>query len=331
MLRLHSTSPELWIYAADYAMSERGDVTEARSYMQRGLRFCSRSHHLWSEYLKLEMIYIAKIMARRHILGLDPTKSEETQAPDAADMDGDLIPVPSITIEDMGSEHQSSATAHQKIPEDRIASNPALTGAIPIAIFDSAMKKFPGDATFGAQMFNIVACFSRLQCTGRVLQHIVNTLITAAPTAPATLDCSIREPVVGLDATSKRLPGALIVVLDRFDSTMRRLDSSSNRLERITTSAIVSRRMVQWILPYLGVPELDPDIRAVLTSMVKTAWEHCLSDIELKEANVQAETTALLESLYAHGFKELIQTGLEPALRIWPDESRLQTAKASSP
>lgn len=91
MLRLHPTDPELWIYAADYALDERGDIIEARTLMQRGLRFCSRSKHLWSAYLKLEMIYIAKITARHQILGLDPTSSQQIEGPVNNDISRDTV------------------------------------------------------------------------------------------------------------------------------------------------------------------------------------------------------------------------------------------------
>lgn len=335
MLRLHPTSPELWVYAADYAMDERGDVTEARSYMQRGLRFCSGSKHLWSEYLKLEMIYLAKIMARRRILGLDATSSKTHIAPKDEAPDADMIPLSQSTMEDVVLEHQTLNTHRQKTSDDRVAATPALTGAIPIIVFDSALGKFPGDAVFGAHMFDIVAEFDQLECTQSILHHIVHTLMTAAPTSPATLNCFIREPAVGLGATSTALPGGLITVLDRFDSTVQRLELLDKPLEKIRTRANISRDMIRWIMPYLSTLELHPDIRAVLTSMVKTAWGNCLSEMESETASelakVGAEMTTMLELLRLHGFDDLVQSGIKPALRIWPDEPRLLILEAPNP
>ena len=71
VLRLHPTKADVWIYAAQFAMDVHADMTEARSYMQRGLRFCKNSKKMWLEYAKLEILYIAKIAARRCVLGLD--------------------------------------------------------------------------------------------------------------------------------------------------------------------------------------------------------------------------------------------------------------------
>lgn len=330
MLRLHPASPKLWTYAADYALNERGDVTEARSYMQRGLRFCSQSKYLWSEYLKLEMIYIAKILTRRHILGLDSITSNTSQLPDNEAMNADPIILPQVAMEDMGPKHQRASSCSPEELNDKFVSSPALSGTIPTAIFDSATKKFPGDATFGAQMFGIVAEFCQLQCTRRILQHITKTLMTSAPTDAASLNCFMHEPVIGLGPTSTQLPGALIQVLDRFDSTMRKLGSPDDSSEQSRTRASVSQHLIQWIMPYLNSLELDLDIRAVLNTTLNTAWEYYLTNVDAEVANAGAETIALLEDLHDHGFKEMVQSGLASALRMWPDEPHLLALETST-
>lgn len=75
LLRLHPTKPAIWIYAASNALNVKDDLTEARSYMQRGLRFCKHSKDLWLEYAKLEMLYVSKIAARSRVLGLDSARN----------------------------------------------------------------------------------------------------------------------------------------------------------------------------------------------------------------------------------------------------------------
>ena len=325
MLRLHPTSPELWAYAADYALDERGDVTEARSYMQRGLRLCSSSKYLWSEYLKLEMIYIAKILMRRQILGLDASSPTTSQALEIESTDADLITLPTIAIED-ASVQRSTANESQS----KIISTPALSGAIPIAIFDAAFRKFPSDAAFAANMFSTVAEFHQLKCTRKILQHITEALMISAPTDVATLKCWTSEPIIGLGASSTELPAALIQVLDRFDSSMQKLTSLDEPPERSRTRASVSQHMIQWILPYLDVPELDSDIRAVLITMVKTAWKQCSFDIEAKTGDAGGEITALLENLHHHRFQDLVRSGLGSALKIRPDEPRLLALEEST-
>ncbi|KAL8945192.1 MAG: hypothetical protein Q9211_000273 [Gyalolechia sp. 1 TL-2023] len=338
MLRLHPTDPKLWIYAADYALEERGDVTEARSYIQRGLRFCNQSQYLWSEYLKFEMIYIAKITTRRQILGLDSNSPKMSQGSDSKTRDAGLITLPRTTTGHMDLERQKPDLSHPTELNRNILSTSALSGAIPIAVFNSAMEKFPRDTTFGAQMFGIVALFHQLQCTRRILEHIAETLMEIAPDDAASLKCSINEPVVGVGPTSTELPSALIKVLHRFNFATRRLESPDGPPEHIRIRASVSRHMILWIVPYLSAPEVDSDIQAVLVTVLKTAWDYCLSDIEARTKSSSVDTKSsgvematLLEKLHMYGFKDLVQSGLDPSLRLWPDEPRLLALEALNP
>ena len=75
-LRFHPPSADLWIYAAKYSLDDHADMSQARSYMQRGLRFCKSAKTLWIQYAKLELIYIAKLVARQQILGLDEASQQ---------------------------------------------------------------------------------------------------------------------------------------------------------------------------------------------------------------------------------------------------------------
>ncbi|KAL8738902.1 MAG: hypothetical protein Q9181_000354 [Wetmoreana brouardii] len=330
MLRLHPTSPELWIYAANYSLDERGDTTEARGYMQRGLRFCRRSKHLWSAYLRLEMIQIVKILARRQILGLDQISAKNDDSLVDGEIGGDIVALPHITMEDMDSEHHTAISAHQTIPNDEISSTPALTGAIPIAVFAAAMEEFPNDAIFGAQLFDSVAEFQSLQSAKKILQHIVEVLMTTAPTSAESLRCFIHEPVVGVDVSSTELPGALIKVLDRLDLTMRKLDSLKEPLAQTQTRGNICRHIIPWILRYLEAPELDSDIRAVLSTLLQTTWDHYLSSIQMNAELCSDDMAALLNTLHVRGFNRLVHLGLTSALQKWPEEPRLLSLVAAN-
>ncbi len=46
------------------------NVAAARALMQQGLRHCPRDESLWAEYLRLELLYVARLRARREVLGL---------------------------------------------------------------------------------------------------------------------------------------------------------------------------------------------------------------------------------------------------------------------
>ncbi|KAL8799235.1 MAG: hypothetical protein Q9182_006037 [Xanthomendoza sp. 2 TL-2023] len=322
MLRLHPTNPELWIYAANYVWDERADVTEARGYMQRGLRFCSHSKHLWMEYMKLELIYLAKISARRRVLGLDSKALQKDQIRDDESPNGDMITLPPVTMEDMALGPPVNLSPPEE-SESNIKPTPALTGAIPIAIFNAAMKEFPHDPEFGAQMFDCVAGFHKFNSAERLLRHIVDFLMTATPTDAASLTRFIHQPVVGASAASTVLPRALMEVLNRFDSAMQTIISLSDPLEQDRVREAVGQYTIPWIVGYLTYPELDPDIRAVLTTLLKTAWNHCLHSLQCRAGKSSEGTIKLLEVLHQNGFNDLMQQGVASALRIWPEEPRL--------
>ncbi|KAL8711099.1 MAG: hypothetical protein Q9220_004480 [cf. Caloplaca sp. 1 TL-2023] len=329
MLRLHPTSPELWIYAAQYALDEMGDVTEARAHMQRGLRFCNRSKHLWSECLKLEMMYIAKISARRRILGLVSRSPSQDQDPNQQDIRRDMVTAPSFDMQDMHLVPLETTANYEEIPADDLASAPALAGAIPIAVFDAAMKEFRNDALLGSKMFDLVAHFVTLKCTRKILQHIIDLLMTTAPNEVASISRFIKAPVIGMGSVCKELPDALMTVIDRFDSSMRGLSLLENGADVSQNRARICRYTIWWIVEFLGDPELDPDIRTVLISIVRAAWDHCLTSVRTKSETSSDETIILLKALRSHGLESLAQKGLACALQTWPEEPGSRGLEAS--
>lgn len=135
VLRLKPREYGLWVLAAKYYAEEQGDMSSARSYMQRGLRFCNDAKELYLEYAKLEMVYLAKLAARRKILGLDETR-KESDVPE----DENMIALPSVSVEDIDPEANKGVEEVNAAALQKLASAPAFTGAIPKAIFDAAMS-----------------------------------------------------------------------------------------------------------------------------------------------------------------------------------------------
>ena len=157
VLRLHPTEPELWVYAAHYALDEKSDITEARSSMQRGLRFCKYSKHLWCEYVKLEMIYISKVSARGRLLRHQRSVDDST------------IALPTLDVDEVDSDvfgHIGKGILEE------LQETPVLSGAIPIAIFNAAMKQFLCDSDLGRQLFHVVALFQEVPCAKGILRHM---------------------------------------------------------------------------------------------------------------------------------------------------------------
>ncbi|KAF2862243.1 hypothetical protein K470DRAFT_213271 [Piedraia hortae CBS 480.64] len=105
VLRLKPTEHELWALAARWYAEEQGDMSSARSYLRRGLRFCNQRKELLIEFARLEAAYREKLKARRRILGVDKDgeegKVDEKEAEDEyqweedeGDEDEDMIKLP---------------------------------------------------------------------------------------------------------------------------------------------------------------------------------------------------------------------------------------------
>ncbi|KAI9878672.1 MAG: U3 snoRNP protein [Pleopsidium flavum] len=304
VLRLHPTKPELWIYAARYAVDAQADMTEARSYMQRGLRFCKTSKALWLEYAKLEMIYIAKIAARRRILGLDEDQTRRSRVTPAESPDADMLTLPTVTAEDINPHLQPDDSVDQAALQT-LDSTPALTGAIPLAIFDAAMKQFPSDGALGERFFDMFAEFAGVPCLARVLEHVVNSLLAASPTSPEALSCFIRQPVIAIDATAAAFPSALGISLKRLKSSMQ-LSEPKWKL---------SDRVVNWLLLLQGIKEHDPGVRKVLSVTLSQAVhdfsQAAMLEGSFKESDLVRVVKALQEAGYQNEVRSLVASGLE--------------------
>ncbi|RHZ48477.1 snoRNA-binding rRNA-processing protein UTP6 [Aspergillus thermomutatus] len=257
-LRLHPTSVDLWIYAAQYNLDDHADMTMSRSYMQRGLRFCKSSRKLWLHYAKLELIYIAKLVARQRILGLD----QKTETPNPAEETGfddpnaDMIVLPKITGEDINpSTGDEDGVDHVAL--QNLNSTPALSGAVPLAVFDTAMKNFNNDDRFGLEFYDMVSEFQDLPCLRKILGHVVEVMLQHRPTSYRTHICNIKFPIAGIRPTSPEFP--------------RALRASLALLKEHRQDPNVAKEVVSWLQPFQTTEDLDPALQKVIAATIHNA------------------------------------------------------------
>ncbi|KAK1017823.1 U3 snoRNP protein, partial [Friedmanniomyces endolithicus] len=124
LLRLRPREWGLWVLAAKWYAEEQGDMRTARGYLQRGLRYCKDESKLWLEYAKLEMVYLAKLAARRKILGV----GEEAKVESVGEEDENLITLPTITAADIDPEAGKGMEGVDAAALQRLADAPAFTG-----------------------------------------------------------------------------------------------------------------------------------------------------------------------------------------------------------
>jgi U3 small nucleolar RNA-associated protein 6 len=237
VVRLHPTRPELWTLAANYFMESQADITNARSYMQRGLRFCKNSEAMWLEYAKLETIYVGKIAGRRKILGLDIDRTQKQSA--EGDEDADMIALPDVTAEDINPSLKQDDGVDE-VALQNLAAAPVLTGAIPLAIFDSAMKQFQNKPKTAEKFFDMFAEFEQLSCIPRILQHVLDLLRQSFPQSVEQAICSFRMQLFGCHPSDPEFPATLQASLDSINSAMQQHGSESSRLSEVLVRQLLS-------------------------------------------------------------------------------------------
>lgn len=258
VVRLHPTKPELWTYAANYFMESQADITDARSYMQRGLRFCKNSEQLWVEYAKLETIYIGKIAGRRKILGLDVDRTKKEQGPE--EEDEDMIALPEVTAEDVNPS-LSKDDGVDEVALQNLASAPILTGAIPIAVFDSAMNQFVDKAQLAERFFDMFAEFDQVPSVQRILKHVQSFLQDYASDAVQTAACAFRLPFFGLHPASPEFPTVLRDALDTLNAAIAQHPNYKRHL------SITALRQI--LASIRSAEDADPVVRKVLASQLR--------------------------------------------------------------
>lgn len=136
----------------------------------------------------------------------------------------------------------------------QLQSNPAMDGAIPIAIFDISRKQPFFTADTAEQFFFMFASFSKVSVQPRIAQHVLETLDKEYPKHPSTANCHIRQPIISIDPLTAEFPRALRDVLGQLKTWLDTTDDVP-ALEAKTAS---------WMDEYLAIDQLDEGIRKVL-------------------------------------------------------------------
>ena len=256
LLRLRPREWGLWVLAAKWYAEEQGDMRTARGYLQRGLRYCKDESKLWLEYAKLEMVYLAKLAARRKILGV----GEEAKVESVGEEDENLITLPTITAADIEPEAGKGMEGVDAAALQRLADAPAFTGAIPVAIFDAAMKQFGTNVEVAEDFFALAAEFDSVPSAPKILRHILTHLQTLSPDSPEAIVCEARMLLFAIDVLSAEFPAALGAALSKIKTGIAALPEKQK--------AVLAEKSVLMLVPYLSAKsdgaEIDEDVQTVL-------------------------------------------------------------------
>ena len=295
VLRLKPRDWSLWVLAAKHFAEHRGDMSTARSYMQRGLRFCNDERKLWLEYARLEMVYLAKLAARRKVLGLD----EQKRDPGAKESeDEDMLMLPSVTAEEISLDANRSVEEVDEKALEKLASAPVLTGAIPMAIFDAATKQFKDSVEVGADFFDVVESFGQVPSARKILKHILGHMQATEPNAAEAIICEARLELFDTEAHSAEFPAALgrsLVVIKKGHESLS-----------VKAETKMAERAVLMLLPFLKArKELDEDVARVLQASTRR-------HLRIMEQTESRRTGSVKQNSMAALVERLLQQG-----QIW--------------
>lgn len=260
-LRMHPVKWDIWTWAAKYYFEQQADMPTARSYMQRGLRFCKREQKLWLEYAKLEMLYVAKIAARRKILGLDIERTAK-QIDSTLDEDADMMALPDVTADEIKPE--GAPEPKQAVDEEalkKLAASPALNGDIPRIVFETAMRDF-NDPTLAEHFFDVFAAFTDVPCTSKLLQNIIDYLSNqqSAASKISMHICLAKLELLETNTQEAIEAAEFPLKLAKALSVLKKAIGESPK-----HNADLAEKVVALLLPYFKF-ELDEDIERVLRS-----------------------------------------------------------------
>ncbi|KAK4238794.1 U3 small nucleolar RNA-associated protein 6-domain-containing protein [Achaetomium macrosporum] len=266
-LRLHPTSAQLWTLAGRRA-AQGGDMERARAHFLRGCRFCTGDATLWVEYARCEMEWLARVEAKKAGKGVrNGVNALEAIKATEALQEGDIIRFDEedeesgeegeLMLPDPDAQGQGTKKKPEVFDEEttrKMEQSPALSGAIPMAIFDIARKQpFFGPAA-AERFFDVFAGFSNVSSQERIVQHVLAAMEELFPNHPCTYSCQIRQPLIGVSVFTAAFPKALRESLARLKGA----------LERTEDRKALAGKTVGWIDAILATEGLDDAIKTVL-------------------------------------------------------------------
>lgn len=242
---------DLWIMAGKRS-AKNGDMAAARGFFMRGCRFCTKDCKLWVEYARSEMEWLVKVDQRKEKKGADALR------PDRVDDDDELRLVDSDDEDEDNDGLPEPSKAQSKVIDkqasEQLKSNPAMDGAIPMAIFDISRKQAFFTPEVAENFFIMFSSFKTLSVQPKIVKHVMDSMDEQYPNHPSTCNCYIRQPILGVQANTPDFPRGLRDVLARL----------GEKLDVTTDKAELGRKTAAWIDGYLALGGVDDGIRKVL-------------------------------------------------------------------
>lgn len=158
-LQRHATTAILWVEAACWEFEHNSNVAAARTLMQQGIRMCKGDESIWVEYYRLELLYVAKLRARREVLGLDAADEE--------------VPIDAS---------EPSAAAVKAV----------LSGAVAHVVYKNAVGAIPNSLSFRVRFLHVLRQF-RFEGVEKLREQVLASVGSDFAQNPEAVDVLARE------------------------------------------------------------------------------------------------------------------------------------------
>ncbi|CAK7273780.1 U3 snoRNP protein [Sporothrix epigloea] len=287
-LRMLPSDGALWVMAGRKAAGD-GDMEGARGLFMRGCRFCTSDSLVWVEYARVEMEWLKRLEKKRGTaafsasvaaiaaeaarpdkkknrnvyeegegMALFESDDEEGEGDDDGD-DGDFSNnaiLPKSLASDPLAKNKKPVFSDEMVR--KLAATPALEGAIPRAIFDSAIKQPFFSANAAETFFDLFVHFSTAVPSAEpmLVAHVLATMDSIYPKEAATWNCRMKKCLLGLNPNDAAFPRALGTALK----------SVKEGLADTTDKVQLAAKSSAWIDALLARSEsgLDAGLRSVL-------------------------------------------------------------------
>lgn len=254
LLQLQPRNVDAWLLAAKYEFEENANAKGARDLYQRGLRFNPESTRLWMSYAQFELTYVAKLLARRKVLGLltDKQQQDDLQlqqaeresrlASTAVDVDG---VEENHEIIALGDDDEDELKLHlHTLPEADLNVlgnpdlNPVLRGDVALAIFDlcvaELLKDVPADVRqtkvldIASDFLAVVDQFDSLN-RDHLYVHVLAYLQNSYPDSVRTKVLDITLPLRTVAVDDADLAELLQLAVNKFLAYKLKMHSSDDK------------------------------------------------------------------------------------------------------
>ncbi|OQS02563.1 delta-1-pyrroline-5-carboxylate dehydrogenase 12A1, mitochondrial-like [Thraustotheca clavata] len=216
-LQMHPRNEAIWIEAASWEFTSNLNIDSARVLMQRSIRINPHSQRLWTEYFRLEFLYVQKLRVRREVLGLDAPAEKPKEL--------------SLDIEPLAEEPAEEPA--DKLSEMEQSRQEILNGAIPKIIYQNAIKAIPSDVQFRLKFVEISHLFP-VNYSKSVTDLILSSLLADFPKDIAAWSAFCQQPAFDL---TRDVDEARKEVLERYNTAIDTLKHNGIRHELLAWCA----------------------------------------------------------------------------------------------